>query len=376
MSDEFRRARDSRKIIAGVLIIAIIAIGAFQVINMTSHKEPDLVIYTYDSLLAWGKDANKTYDQVFGNFERMYNVKIEIRKAFSDAREMMLTAIQEKDNPTADVIIGVDNILIHEALANDLFEPYTPQNISQIRPDLISELDPEHHVTPFDYGLIALVYDMTHLNSTTTPNINNLTFEDLLNDTFANTLIVENPTLSSPGLSFLLSQIAVYEKILHKDWKTWWQAIKGKVRVASGWSEAYDLFFTPEANRHMVVSYGTDAAYSMYFYNSTTTNATLTRDNGQPCGWMQIEGIGLVKNAKHAELAKKFIDYFLSVQVQELIPTNNWMYPANTHAKLPECYDYAIDPYNVYQLNQLLSYNEIETNLSTWLEDWQTIMSS
>ncbi len=376
MAGEYRKARDTRKIIAGILIIAIIAIGTFQVVNMTTNKEPDLVIYTYDSLLAWGKDANKTYDQVFGNFERMYNVKIEIRKAFSDAREMMLTAIQEKDNPTADIIIGVDNILIHEALANDLFEPYTPANISQIRQDLIAELDPEHHVIPFDFSLIALVYDMNYLNSSTTPSINNLTFEDLLNDTYANTLIVENPTLSSPGLSFLLSQIAVYEKILHKDWKTWWQTIKSKVRVASGWSEAYDLFFTPQANRHMVVSYGTDAAYSMYFYNSTTTNATLTRDNGQPCGWMQIEGIGLVKNAKHAELAKKFIDYFLSVQVQELIPTNNWMYPANTHATLPECYNYAINPNDVYQLNQLLSYDEIEANLSTWLEDWQTIMSS
>ncbi|MHA1860181.1 MAG: thiamine ABC transporter substrate-binding protein, partial [Candidatus Asgardarchaeia archaeon] len=62
--------------------------------------------------------------------------------------------------------------------------------------------------------------------------------------------------------------------------------------------------------------------------------------------------------------------------VQKYFALNNWMYPANFKVELPEVYQYAINPDDVLIANLLISKEEISENLSTWLEEWQTIMVS
>ena len=54
---------------------------------------------------------------------------------------------------------------------------------------------------------------------------------------------------------------------------------------------------------------------------------------------MQVEGAGLVKGAKNPEGAKKFIEFLISEDAQNVIPTTQWMYPANKNIELPACYD-------------------------------------
>ena len=57
---------------------------------------------------------------------------------------------------------------------------------------------------------------------------------------------------------------------------------------------------------------------------------------------MQIEGIGLVNGATNVTLAKSYIDFALSLEMQNLLALNNWMFPVNTEVPLPPSYDYAI----------------------------------
>jgi thiamine transport system substrate-binding protein len=54
---------------------------------------------------------------------------------------------------------------------------------------------------------------------------------------------------------------------------------------------------------------------------------------------MQVEGAGLVKSAKNPDGAKKFIEFLISEDAQNVIPTTQWMYPSNKNIKLPACYD-------------------------------------
>ncbi|MGQ4834642.1 MAG: thiamine ABC transporter substrate-binding protein [Candidatus Asgardarchaeia archaeon] len=345
---------------------------SFVAINQDANAT-ELVIYTYESLLKWGNNYTEVYNNVFKAFEEKYNVTIRLVE-FSDARSALLRLVEEKDNPKADVIIGLDNILAIEAIKSDVLEPYTPTNLSLIKPDLVQALDPTHHVVPYDYGLIALVYDTKYVNKTTYPEITHLTFDDLLDPKYSDLLVTEDPTQSSTGLAFLLWQIAVYSKLLNKDWKEWWQQAKDHIKVTKSWGDAYDIFLEESSGRHIVVSYGTDGAYSYYFYNSTRYNATVIYVNDNPYAWLQIEGLGLVKNAPHSEMAKTFIEWFLSNEVQQYIPLNNWMYPANQNVTLPEAYKYAIDPNTANIANNLLNQTEIEENLNDWLYDWTEIM--
>ena len=334
----------------------------------SSVVEEKVVIYTYDSLLAWGEDPEMVYDKVFNEFERRTGIEVEVVK-FGSAGEAVAKVIEEYEsgNVRADVIIGIDAINLIKAKERGVLEPYTPSNIDEIPSWLIESFDPQHYAIPFDYGLIAFVYDRDYISDDVMENI---TFESFYNPDLASTLIVEDPRTSSTGLNFLLYEITVYSKILGKDWKEWWSMVKPKVE--KGWSEAYDRFF--EEEYHIVVSYGTDPAYSMYFYNSTRYGAALVKYNGKLYGWLQIEGIALVKNAPHKEAAKKFIDWFLSVEVQQYIPLNNWMYPANKNVELPEAYEYAINMSNVEIVNRYISIDEIAANLESWLDEWVDIM--
>ncbi len=355
-------------IVAIILIVAITTAYLYYMKYIGGEEEKELVIYTYQSLLACGPNPNQTWDKVFGGFERTYNVKVRIVK-FSDAGEMLAKIIEEvkSGHVEADVVIGLDNIQIIKAKKEGVLEPYTPKNIGEIYDWLIQSYDPEHYAIPYDYGLIAFVYDTRYINEST---IQDLTFEKFINTDLGKTLVVEDPRTSSTGLSFLLYEITVYEKYLGKDWRTWWEKVKPAVKKS--WDDAFDAFENGEY--HIMVSYATDPAYSVFFYNSTIYKATLVKYHGKLLGWLQIEGIGIVKGAKHPELAKKFIEWFLSKEVQEEIPLNNWMYPANKNVELPDVYKYAIDMNQVEVVNLKMPQEEIAENLDKWIEEWTTIM--
>ncbi len=362
-------------IVIGITILVIVGTLAYVVAVNILHRPSEeykgkLVVYTYESLLAWGKDKNKTYDKVFGEFERRTGIHVELR-VFEDSGTMLATVIEEvrSGNVKADVVIGLDNIQIIKAKREGVLEPYTPPNIDVIPQWLIQIYDPHHYAIPYDYGLIAFVYDTKHISEDV---MENLTFESFYNSSLAQTLITEDPRTSSTGLSFLLYQIVVYEKYLGKDWREWWRNVNP--RVVSSWGDAYDAFLKEEYS--IVVSYATDPAYSMYFYNATRYKAALVKYNGRVLGWLQVEGLGIVKGAPHKEAAKKFIEWFISEEVQREIPLNNWMYPANKYVELPSVYKYAINIEDVEIVNLRITVDEISVKLDKWIDEWVDVMTS
>lgn len=363
----------SMKVAATVLVVVAVAATIAYMSLQPGGGEKRLVVYTYESLLKWGKNPEATWDKVFGEFERRYGVEVQVVE-FPDAREALLTVLEEarRGGVRADVIIGLDNLLIVEAKDAGILEKYTPSSIGDIPEWLIEALDPEGYAMPYDYGLIAFVYIKDKVNGSL---MEGLRFEDFYDPQLAGMLVLEDPTKSSTGLSFLLWQITVYEKILSKDWKEWWLQVKEHVNVQPSWGDAYDVFLDEASGRPVVVSYGTDPAYSFYFYNDTSMGAAVVTYNGKRYAWLQVEGIAILKNAPHKELAEKFVDWFLSPEVQAEIPLNNWMYPANSRVQLPEPYRYALDPGDFEIVNTYISSEELSQHYREWLNTWMSIMA-
>ncbi|MHA1332172.1 MAG: hypothetical protein ACTSR2_13980 [Candidatus Hodarchaeales archaeon] len=77
--------------------------------TMLNLNENQLVVYTYDSLL-----ADPFYD-IEGNFSTYANIPRDTVQVirFSDANEIITRIIAEKDQPQADVGGGIDSALIH-----------------------------------------------------------------------------------------------------------------------------------------------------------------------------------------------------------------------------------------------------------------------
>jgi thiamine transport system substrate-binding protein len=346
----------------------------YKVLNLQTSQ---LTIYTYESLLA---DPYYDIESNFTSYSEIGEMQI-VR--FGDANEILTRLIAEKDNPIADVVIGIDNALIHLIKnLSEVLEPYSPPNISQIDNNLINNLDPEKYLIPYDYGIISLYYQNKIINKTVYPELGDLTLDTLLESDLLSMLIVENPKFSSPGLGFLLWTIAVYgdpqinfNGILNSDWRNWWKEAKSEITLTKSWGDAFNIFFETSEGKPIMVSYGTSPAYGYCQWGDDTTSAIVTHEDNDQNAWLQIEGIGLVKNAPHSEKGKEFIDWFLSTELQSELPEHQWMYPANTEANVSACFEQAsISPENITRLNDMITPNMLKDHLTEWQDQWEQVV--
>ena len=366
---EYPVRRDPTKTIVAVVVCVIVVVAVYAAVTWW---KPRFVVYTYGSFLDYGDEgADVVLERAFAPFEEKYGIDVEIILLQMDANGIISKLVSERNNPVADVVIGIDNILILQEAAKSILEPYESPNLSFINETFVDLLDPDHYLTPFDFGLVTLIYSTNTINTTTHPQLGNLTFTDLASPELASALVTEDPRFSSPGLAFLLSQIAVYEEILHEDWTTWWETVKDDINVQEGWTDAWELW-NNDPSKHLMVSYGTDPAYSSNWLGGAEPDTRVAPFyyNDEPWAWMQVEGAGLVKNGPNPELGKAFIDFCLNESVQMEIPLNQWMFPVRTDLTLPSVYQYAIHPDEINILNDLLNSTTISINLTTWLDQW------
>ncbi len=366
------------KKVYSIMIIAlfIIAVTFIGVVTFNSNSNEKLIIYTYDSLLA---DPGFAFDRAFENFAGLDNGSVKV-VLFDDVGSMIARAAQEKEQPVADVIIGVDNTFIGKARSEGIFEVYEPGNASMLIDGLADELAPDYLVTPYDYGVISLWYSIDRLQGRI---YENFTLNDLLSKQLAQQTIVEDPRLSSPGLGFLLHTIAIFgdnktgvNGVIDGDWEDYWANLAQNVRISPSWGDAYELFASEEEGRPMMVSYTSSPAYGNCLYDDNSTAALLTHEMGKQWGWRQVEGIGLVNNSKHSELAKQFIDWFISPAVQDKIYLNQWMYPALKNINMPDCYSISPSFDQIEPLNSRIPINVLNENLDDYLQRWETAVAT
>jgi len=310
----------------------------------------DLTIYAYDSFVSeWGPAG-----KVIPKFEQKYGVKVQLLSA-GDAGQVLNRAILEKKRPKADIVMGIDNNLLAKALDADVLEPYKSPNIYLIPDNLI--FDKTYHVTPFDHGYFAIVYDSLRLKNP--PR----SMDDLLRPEYRDKIILEDPRTSSPGLGFLLWTIAVYREDRYLEF--WEKLMPNILTITEGWDTAYGLFTSGEAP--MVLSYTTSPAYHVKYENTTRYRAAIFREGN----YRQIEGMGILKGAKNRAMAQKFLDFMVTEDFQGEIPLTNWMFPVNPRVKLPDSFKYAPEP----DISLSLDTYQIQRNQERWIDGWLRVVT-
>ncbi|NJE05126.1 thiamine ABC transporter substrate-binding protein [Thermococcus sp. M36] len=328
------------------LLLTFLLLGALGAAKPVKAQE-QLTVYSYDSIEWWMKE-------IVPIFEEKYGVKVNL-VLIGDAGQVLNRLILEKDSPQADVVVGIDNSYLAKAIDAGILEPYKPSNADVIPQWIIDSFDPTFHLTPYDYGYIAINYRRDMVQNP--PK----SLEDLTKPEWKGKLIIEDPRTSSPGMAFLLWTIAVYGD----DWLNYWERLKeNDVQIVKGWSEAWGAF--SEGEYPLVLSYATSPAATVYYDNNTNVGAVAFEEGN----YLQIEGAGIVKGAKHPDLAKKFIEFLISKEAQEKLPLNQWMYPVNKDVQLPEVFKYAVKVDKPVTVDP----NEIEKNYETWLDQWTQLM--
>ncbi len=306
-------------------------------------------------------------DDVLKKFETDNNVTVNFIKE-ADAGPALNRAILTKDNPEADVIFGIDNTLMGRALEAGILDPYKPAALSQISATF--QLDPSGQLTPIDYGDVCLNYDKNYFAQKKLSPPQALI--DLTQPKYKNLLVVENPAGSSTGLAFMLATVSAFGE---NGWLNFWQQLKANgVKVDEDWNTAYYTDFSGSSGkgpRPIVVSYASSPPAEVVFANPPIDQPPTASVVAPKTCFRQIEFAGILKGSKNRDLAEKWIDFMLGLDYQQDIPLQQFVYPVNPQAKLPDVFVkwsvIAAQPAN-------LAPDVIAKNRDRWVQAWTDVV--
>ena len=361
--------------IALVVVVASFAAYEYYASGAASGGTT-LVVYTYSSLFS-GNCGAANLSLLFGEFEQAHNVHIDLVCPSGN----LVSALESPSGyglPAADLVVGLDEITAPEAESLGLLVPYSPPEIASIPPWIVSELDPNLGVVPYEYGFLAVDYTSGFLNQTSGAVARATLPEFVNNSSWAAQLLIENPVYDITGAEFLVWQVEYYEHVLGQPWPAFWQRFFAEPHPnpATDWSTAFGEFGTSSGQYQLVVSYASDPAYAAANGGAGTFNSTVSWWNGTAYGWRTIYGVGVVHGSRHTALAEELEQFILGGRFQSYIPENEWEYPANQTVTLPSVFAAAIDPASVVALNNATSPASVATNLTApggWLDTWQSL---
>ena len=135
------------KVTAVVLVVVLAGFGVAEYLS-TSIGEPTLVVYTYSSL--FGGPATSAYSEVFDTFANAHHIHIDVE---FPSGTLVSTLLAQSNAPSADLVVGLDEITATQAEEHGLLIPYAPPELANVSPELVGEISLDHGVVPYDWGL-------------------------------------------------------------------------------------------------------------------------------------------------------------------------------------------------------------------------------
>ncbi|EKF18955.1 thiamine ABC transporter substrate binding subunit [Nitratireductor pacificus] len=307
-----------------------------------------LTVYTYDSFTSdWGPGP-----VVEKTFEAECACDLEF-VSVADGVALLSRLKLEGTSTKADIVLGLDNNLLHEARETGLFAPHGV--------DLASISVPggfENDIfVPYDYGYFAFVYDTEAL---ATPPAS---LKALVEDTSDLKIAIQDPRTSTPGLGLLLWVKSVYGDGAAEAWGK----LQDKVlTVTPGWSEAYGLFTSGEVP--MVLSYTTSPAYHQIAEDTERYKAAAFEEGH----YLQVEVAAQTVKGAENPLAGKFLAFMTGPGFQDAIPETNWMFPAGAVSEpLNPVFDTLVTPAKTLEFSS----EEVAEHRKAWVDEWLSVMS-
>jgi thiamine transport system substrate-binding protein len=320
---------------AGLSVIAVPALA----------ETPVLTVLTYDSFpREWGPGP-----AIEAAFEATCGCDLRFVPA-GDGAALLARVQLEGAASTADVVLGLDTNLTAAAAATGLFAPH---GISAATTLPVAFDDPLF--LPFDWGWFAFVHDTTR-----TPNPPG-SFDELIASDLS--VVIQDPRSSTPGLGLLMWVEAAHGDRAAEVWAGLAPRI---LTVTPGWSEAYGLFLSGEAD--MVLSYTTSPAYHLIAEGDATKAAAPFAEGH----YLQVEVAGMLVGTDQPDLARQFLAFMTGEGFQSVIATTNWMYPAVTPAAgLPD----GFETLHVPDTSLLFSADEAAARRDAALDVWRNALS-
>ncbi|MFZ2227193.1 MAG: thiamine ABC transporter substrate-binding protein [Candidatus Nanopelagicaceae bacterium] len=322
----------TKRILYSLSILGVAALLVLAVKISGTGEIKDLALATHDSFVmtpAQIKDFNT---------KTGYNLKIV---KLSDAGSLTNKLVLTKDSPIADAVFGIDNSFAGVATKAGIIDG---------------------KLVATDYGDVCFNYDRKWFESHKIAAPTSV--RDLTKSLYKGLAVIENPNLSSTGLSFLAASVELFGE---QEWPTFWKNLKANnVKVDDGWEAAYYTDFSGSSGKGaypIVLSYATSPADEV---RTDGKSQTVAITDG--C-FRQTEYVGILQNAKNPQGAEKLIEYLLTPDFQATFPTSMYMYPAVAGVAIPESWATFAGKVGSTYGDTL----DINSNRKSWLATWSEI---
>ncbi len=283
--------------------MSMFAAGAQEVAPSAAdagHGETELVVYS--TIFAEYAEAMKE------GFEALHP-GVTVNVLNPGGTEAMFKKLEsEAANPQADVVHAGSMINYQHAIEMGLLEPYAPQApgfkssiaVGDSRLDLSH---PEDYYHVWSLMFTGIMYNQQVLDRYNLPVPR--TYKDLANPVYKDQIISANPLKSSTASSNVVAMLQIYGN----EAPAIWEGINENLPYYSGSSSR---IYTLVSKGEFALAIG------------LSRPALVAMNEGYPVGFVfpadgsQVydNSMALVKNAKHPNLAKEFIDYILSDEMQ------------------------------------------------------------
>ncbi|PXZ06025.1 thiamine ABC transporter substrate binding subunit [Gilliamella apicola] len=325
------------------LLSVIFSLSLFS--QLANAELPTLTVYSYNSFMSqWGPG-----EVIKKGFEAQCNCHLDV-VTLGDGVSVLNRIRLEGDKTNADVILGLDNNLLEQAKQANLLIPH------QIaKPDNLNTNWWDDSFMPYDFGYFAFIYNIDKVKNP--PH----SLHELVDNKAGWKIIYQDPRTSTPGLGLLFWMKKVYGDNAADAWQ---QVAKNTVTVTKGWSEAYGMFLKGEAD--LVLSYNTSPVAHIMNENDHHYQAAIF-DEGH---YRQVEVAGIIKYSQEIDLARQFLRYLLTPEVQRQFAEKNVMYPI-IKTDIPNAFA------QINSVNKSLDFKpeEIEKHQKAWIREWQSAIS-
>ena len=257
---------------------------------------------------------------VFTAFTKDTGIKVNFLR-FSSG-EALARIVAEKDNPQVDVLFGGPADTFAAGVEKGVFEAYAPKNADKIPAKF---KDPKNFWVGVAVDPICFMFNNKMLKEKNIPVPTS--WDELLNPAFKSGLQMADARTSGTAISRILSLTYVlgedkayeYQKKLHQNVQMYTKSGGGGVLPIANGQAIGGIFFLVDALE--TKSQGYDVAVS--YPKEGVAYA--------------VEAMAMIKGAKQPELAKKFLDWASTADMQKIYETSKIFFiPTNPEVKVSD----------------------------------------
>lgn len=263
-------------------------------------------------------------DDLIREFERRFRCEVEVVSSTDAALILERLKLGESSVPF-DVVVGLDQSLLKEALANIRWTPLKPLPTSEWNLDLLDRLrnmPGREFYVPYDWSPLSFVHRQTESRSSPQPVPS--AFDDLVSEEYKSQFALQDPHASTPGLQFFH-----WVKYLKGEGTRQWlkRFLPNVNSVSPSWALSYGLF--KKGQTRFVFSYLTSLAYH-WGEERDKSYKILRFPEGHP---VQVEFAGIPASCRECALAHDFVSFLLELRSQQTIMQKNYMFPVVENAE-------------------------------------------